>query len=170
MGENSLGLYTISAVFIYTVVMSDYTCTLDKLFSLFVLATIVLLAGYMTVRIGTQAIMFAEHVAMGNYLDMEFMDEHSRRALHSIAEVLILIKAYRILVSYLKTHHISVEYIVEISIIASAIELLFAADTHNVYTQAIFAVFGLSNLIIYLYFFGPEHDEGLHRSVKKRKK
>jgi len=83
---------------------------------------------------------------------------------------LILIKAYRILVSYLKTHHISVEYIVEISIIASAIELLFAADTHNVYTQAIFAVFGLSNLIIYLYFFGPEHDESLHRSVKKRKK
>jgi len=150
--------------------MSDYTCTLDKLFSLFVLATIVLLAGYMTVRIGTQTMMFVDHVQAGLYMDMDFMDQHSKRALHAIAEVLILIKAYRILVSYLKTHHISVEYIVEISIIASAIELLFAADTHSVYTQAIFAVFGLSNLIIYLYFFGPEHDGQLHTSVQKRKK
>lgn len=150
--------------------MSDYTCTLDKLFSLFVLATIVLLAGYMTVRIGTQTMMFVDHVQAGLYMDMDFMDQHSKRALHAIAEVLILIKAYRILVSYLKTHHISVEYIVEISIIASAIELLFAADTHSVYTQAIFAVFGLCNLIIYLYFFGPEHDERLHKAVQKQKK
>lgn len=150
--------------------MSDYTCTLDKLFSLFVLATILLLAGYMTVRIGTLGLTFIDHVQAGLYMDMDFMDEHSKRALHAIAEVLILIKAYRILVSYLKTHHISVEYIVEISIIASAIELLFAADTHSVYTQAIFAVFGLCNLIIYLYFFGPEHDERLHKAVQKQKK
>lgn len=149
--------------------MKDLTPTLDTIFSLFVLATICLLASYMTVRIGTQAMMFFDHVAMGKYLDMEFMDDHSKRALHAIAEVLILIKAYRILVSYLKTHHISVEYIVEISIIASAIELLFAADTHSVYTQAIFAVFGLANLLVYLYFFGPGHDEDLHRAVKKRK-
>ena len=125
-----------------------------------------MLAAYMVVRIGTQAIMFFQHVILGQYLNMEFMDEHSKRTLHAIAEVLILIKAYRILVSYLRTHHISVEYIVEISIIASAIELLFAADTHSVFTQAIFAVFGLSNLVIYLYFFGPKHDEDLHKAVK----
>lgn len=124
----------------------------------------------MAVRIGTQAIMFLEHVQAGLYFDQEFMDEHSRRALHSIAEVIILIKAYRILVSYLKTHHVSIEYIVEISIVASAIELLFAADMHHLGTNIIFAAFGLSNLILYLYFFGPEHDEELHAAVKHRKK
>ena len=150
--------------------MNNYSSSFfDKIFSFFVLVTICMLAAYMAVRIGTQGMMFYEHVMMGQYMDMEFMDEHSKRALHAIAEVLILIKAYKILISYLRTHHISVEYIVEISIIASAIELLFAADTHSVYTQAIYAVFGLSNLIIYLYFFGPKHDEGLHKAVKKHK-
>ena len=143
--------------------MKKYSPFFDKVFSFFVLVTICMLAAYMTVRIGTQALMFFDHLIMGQYMDMDFMDEHSKRALHAIAEVLILIKAYRILMSYLRTHHISVEYIVEISIIASAIELLFATDTHSVFTQAIFAVFGLSNLIIYLYFFGPKHDEELHK-------
>lgn len=129
-----------------------------------------MLAAYMTVRIGTQAIMFVTHIQQGLYLDADFMDTYSRRALHAIAEILILIKAYRILVSYLRTHHISVEYIVEISIIASAIELLFASEMHSVYTQIIFAGFGLSNLVIYLYFFGVEHDEVLHKDSKRKPK
>lgn len=150
--------------------MKDYTRSLDKLFSFFVLVTIILLASYMAVRITTQAIMFLDHVQAGLYMDVDFMDHHSKRALHAIAEVLILIKAYRILMSYLRTHHISVEYIVEISIIASAIELLFAGDMHDISTQVVFAVFGLSNLLVYLHFFGPEHDESLHRAVQKRKK
>ncbi len=154
----------------YNSPMEKYSSAFDRLFSLFVLVTICMLAAYMAVRIGTQALMFFEHVMMGQYMDMDFMDEHSKRALHAIAEVLILIKAYRILMSYLKTHHISVEYIVEISIIASAIELLFAYDTHSFQTLLVFAGFGLSNLIIYLYFFGPEHDEDLHKAVKKHKK
>jgi uncharacterized membrane protein (DUF373 family) len=154
----------------YTNFMEQYKSVFDKIFSFFVLLTIMFLAAYMAVRIGTQGMMFFEHVMMGKYLDMEFMDEHSRRAMHSIAEVLILIKAYRILMSYLRTHHISVEYIVEISIIASAIELLFASDVHTLGTQIVFAAFGLSNLVIYLYFFGPEHDEDLHKAVKKHKK
>lgn len=52
---------------------------LDKLFSFFVLLAIVVLALYMGVRITTQTMMFADHLFAGRYLDMDFMDEHSKR-------------------------------------------------------------------------------------------
>lgn len=129
--------------------------TLDTLFSFFVFITIVILAAYMAVRISTQGIMFMQHVQSGLYFDQEFMDVHSRRALHSIAEVIILIKAYRILVSYLNTHHVAIKYIVEISIIAPAIELVFASDMHSMATNITFAIFGLANLVLYLMYYGP---------------
>ena len=96
----------------------------------------------------------------------EFLNESSKMALHAIAEVLILIKAYRILVSYLKTHHISVEYIVEISIIAPAIELLFATAMYDTSTKIILGVFGVTNLFLYLYFFGAKHDMELHEHMR----
>lgn len=141
----------------------DPYCKLDTIFSFFVLVTILLLALYMAVRITTQGMMFFDHLIAGRYLDMDFMDEHSKRALHAIAEVLILIKAYRILRSYLLTHHVSVEYIVEISIIASAIEFVFAFDAHTMATNAILALFGIANLVIYLHYFGADPDETLKK-------
>lgn len=110
------------------------------------------------------------HVVDGMYFDVEFMDQHSKRALHSIAEVIILIKAYRILISYVRTHHVSVEYIVEISIITSAVELLFAADTHSWVTNVVFGVYGLANLILYLHYYAPQHDEELHKMKLPPKK
>lgn len=143
---------------------------IDKLFSLFVFASIVLLAVYMTVRIGAGAYHFFGNIFSGAlFMDEQLLNEANRQALLSIAEVLILMKAYRILVSYLTSHHISVEYIVEISIIAPAIELLFAYDAYDVPTKIILGVFGLANLFFYLHYFGPEHDESLHRSVRKHK-
>lgn len=150
--------------------MKDAVPILDSVFSFFVFITILILACYMAVRIGTQGIIFFEHVQAGLYFDQDFMDVHSKRALHSIAEVIILIKAYRILVSYLKTHHVSIEYIVEISIVASAIELVFATDLHSLGTNVVIAIFGVVNLIVYLFFFGVHHDEELHRGVKKGRK
>lgn len=150
--------------------MDNSFTRLDKLFSFFVLFTIVVLALYMVVRLGTQAILFVEHVFSGMYMDMDFMEAHSKRVLHSIAEVIVLIKAYRILVSYVHTHHVSVEYIVEISIVATAVELLFAVDTHSVPNNIVLAAFGLINLFAYLHYFGPEHDEGLHKALRKGKK
>ena len=45
--------------------------------------------------------------------------------LHNIAVLLVLMKAYRILVEYMRYHHIDIKYMVEIVIIASVLELLF---------------------------------------------
>ncbi len=147
--------------------MDRYLKQLDNLFSLFVFVVIVLLACYMAVRIGFGGYNFFLSVFSGELIHQDSMSETSRFALQSIAETVILIKAYRILISYLRQHHISVEYIVEISIIAPAIELLFASHSYDLYTKIILGVFGLVNLFLYLHFFGPEHDEELHQHREK---
>lgn len=67
------------------------------------------------------------------------------------------------------THHVSVEYIVEISIVASAVELLFAIDKHSVATNVVLGAFGLANLLIYVMYFEPDHDETLHERRRKSK-
>lgn len=140
--------------------------SLDKVFSFFILLVILMLAIYMLVRILVGGEYLFHGLLTGELLNHEILDEFSRDALRWIAEMIILIKAYRILVSYVKTHHVSVEYIVEISIIAPAIELLFASEFYDTPTKIILAIFGLANLVLYLHFFGPEHDEDLHKTMK----
>lgn len=71
--------------------------------------------------------------------------------LHGIAFTVVLIKAYRILISYAKTHHINLKYVVEISVIAPAIEIIFNTHTYTMYT--ILGVYGTVNLIIYILFY-----------------
>ena len=73
--------------------------------------------------------------------------------LHDIALLVVLVKAYRILLYYYREHHISIKYIVEISIIAPAIELLFAPTNHDFFTNILFASFSIVNLVLYLLFF-----------------
>ncbi len=70
--------------------------------------------------------------------------------LHSIAIIIVVLKAYRVLVFYLDTLHVSIKYIVEISIIAPAIELIFAPQGQNLWLTAIMGAFALINLVIYL--------------------
>jgi uncharacterized membrane protein (DUF373 family) len=70
--------------------------------------------------------------------------------LHSIAIIIVVLKAYRVLVFYLDTLHVSIKYIVEISIIAPAIELIFVPQGQNLWLTAILGTFALVNLVIYL--------------------
>jgi uncharacterized membrane protein (DUF373 family) len=72
--------------------------------------------------------------------------------LHSIAIVIVVLKAYRVLLFYLETLHISIKYIVEISIIAPAIELIFAPQGQQLWLTAILGLFALANLVIYLFY------------------
>ena len=81
------------------------------------------------------------------------------RILHAVARTIVVLKAYRILVAYLRSHHITVKYILEIAIIASVVELIFAYDLHTFETKIIFAVFGLVGLALYLYFYEGRNSE-----------
>ncbi len=72
--------------------------------------------------------------------------------LHFISFSVILVKAYKILISYAKHHHVSVEYIVEISIITSALEVLFNTRAYDNIILVIFWAFWIINLIVYMYY------------------
>ncbi len=123
----------------------------DRFFSLVVFLVILMLAVYtaMVLWIGSHELF--EHVLGG-----AGMVERQRRILHAVAHTIVILKAYRILVSYLRSYHVTVKYMLEIAFVACVVELFFAYDLHDLETKIIFAVFGLVGLALYLYFYeGP---------------
>ena len=121
---------------------------LDRFFSLVVFLVILLLATYSAIVLwmGSQEMFVLLFSGVGG-------EERQLRMMHAVARTILVLKAYRILVSYLRTHHVTVKYMLEIAFIASVVELFFAYDQHDTQTKMIFAVFGLVGLALYLYFY-----------------
>ncbi len=121
---------------------------LDRFFSLVVLLVILLLATYSAIVLwmGSQEMFVLLFSGLGE-------EERQLRMMHAVARTILVLKAYRILVSYLRTHHVTVRYMLEIAFIASVVELFFAYDLHDYQTKMIFAVFGLVGVALYLYFY-----------------
>ena len=71
--------------------------------------------------------------------------------LHNIAVLLILMKAYRILVEYMRYHHIDLKYMVEIGIIACILELLFNFQGYTEDMRMILAAMAVAFLGIYAF-------------------
>jgi len=63
--------------------------------------------------------------------------------------ILVLVKSFKILISYSKHHHIEIKPLVEIAIIALLMEVVFNFWAHSMAINWLFAVFGLGLLIIY---------------------
>ena len=77
----------------------------------------------------------------------------TRNMLHDVALMLVMLKAIKILLFYISTHRVGIKYLVEISIIAPAIEIIFAPDRHVWWLLVVFSFFSIANLIIYLVFY-----------------
>lgn len=73
--------------------------------------------------------------------------------LHTIAFTIVLVKAYKILISYADTRHINIKFLVEIAIIAPTIELIFNARGYSFEVNILFAAFAFCNLVAYLFFY-----------------
>ncbi len=71
--------------------------------------------------------------------------------LHNIAVLLILMKAYRILVEYMRYHHIDIKYMVEIVIIACSLELLFNYTEYTPDMRLVLLGLSVSFLAIYAF-------------------
>ena len=71
--------------------------------------------------------------------------------LHNIAVLLILMKAYRILVEYMRHHHIDIKYMVEIAIIACVLELLFNFNYYTEDMRVVLAATAISFLTVYAF-------------------
>ena len=88
----------------------------------------------------------AERQAALNGLNVEF--------LHTIALLIVLMKAYRILVEYMRFYHINIKYMIEIGIIASVLELLF---NYQSYDESMLYIFlGLAVAFSFIYAFKHE--------------
>ncbi len=96
----------------------------------------------------------AERQSIFNALNSEF--------LHNVAVLLILMKAYRILVDYMRYHHVDVKFMVEIGIIAGVLELLFNSSEYTDRMQVILAAMTISFLFIYVFKY-----ENLVRAMKE---
>ncbi|MCA9363831.1 hypothetical protein KC727_01270 [Candidatus Kaiserbacteria bacterium] len=73
--------------------------------------------------------------------------------LHTIAFTIVLVKAYKILISYAQTRTINIKFLVEIAIIGPTIELLFNSRNYPIEVNLLFAAFAFANLIAYLLFY-----------------
>jgi len=66
--------------------------------------------------------------------------------------ILVLVKSFKILVSYSKHHHIAIKDLVEIAIIALIMEVVFNFGVHSLAINWLFAVFGIALLVVYAIF------------------
>lgn len=97
--------------------------------------------------------------------------------LHTIAFTIVLVKAYKILISYAQNRHVSIKYLVEIAIIAPTIEIVFNSSKYEIEVNVLFALFAFANLLAYLIFYPTikhvstdyEHDCKVSEPVKLAK-
>lgn len=130
--------------------------------SFFVLGLTLVLLYYMISRLGEMVLQI---------FTREFLSPHnSENLLSELAYAIVLIKAYTILRSYLKTHRLNIKFLIEIAIIASVIEVIFNWQAHgdDVWMNAIFGLFGLSNLVVYLMYY--DRLEIISQDYQKNKK
>lgn len=83
--------------------------------------------------------------------------------LHTIANIVILVKAYKILISYAKTHHVNPKYLIEIAIIGSVLELLFNYKEYTPHMQTLFLVLALGSMTLYVW----KHDLFAQKTLQK---
>lgn len=73
--------------------------------------------------------------------------------LHTITFTFVLVKAYKILISFAHTRHINIKLLIEIAIIAPTIEIIFNLKNHTFETNIFLGLFALANLLLYLIFY-----------------
>lgn len=96
----------------------------------------------------------------------------AEKFLNTVTFILVLVKSFKILISYSKHHHISVKDLVEISIIGLLMEVVFNFWLHSMAVNWLFAVLAVFLVIIYAHypmFHGDPHEHP-SESMKKIKK
>jgi len=73
----------------------------------------------------------------------------AEQVLNIVTFILVLVKSFKILVSYSKNHHIAVKDLVEISIIALLMEVVFNFWLHTMEVNILFAILWTALVIVY---------------------
>ncbi len=131
--------------------------TLDFLVSLFIFIIILFLITHMGLKMWDLGGGLWENIQCQTCSDTQI--------LHGIAHAIVLVKAYKILMSYLKTHHVNIKYLVEIAIIAAAVEIIFNSTSHTLQMNLVFGAFGVLNLGLYLFFYEKFKEMGQEKEA-----
>jgi uncharacterized membrane protein (DUF373 family) len=99
-------------------------------------------------------VLLLVYAAMDIYNIVNNLNEFgTRRILHDIAFFVVIVKAYMVLYSYFQSRRVSLRYIVEISIVAPFVEVIFAFDKHDLATNIFLGTFGIICLIVLCVFY-----------------
>lgn len=71
--------------------------------------------------------------------------------LHNVAVLIVLMKAYRILVEYMRFRHIDMKFMLEIGIIACILELLFNSAGYTEHMQMVLASLAFGLVAVYAF-------------------
>ncbi|SMG66946.1 membrane protein [methanotrophic bacterial endosymbiont of Bathymodiolus sp.] len=77
---------------------------------------------------------------------------HDAEMLDWVVFFIIMVKAYKVLVSYTKYQHVSIRYITELVIITCFLEFIFEQDIDE-QIRIILGAVGIGTLFLYLYFY-----------------
>ena len=117
---------------------------MDKLVSLIILLVMLRLVLYMLSSLYASA----QRVTNGTM----WLTGHDAEILDWVVFFIIMVKAYKVLVSYTKYQHISIRYITELVIITCFLEFIFEQDI-NEQIRIILGAVGIGTLFLYLYFY-----------------
>ena len=117
---------------------------IDKLVSLIILLVMLRLVAYMLSNLYSTV----QRISAG---DM-WLTGHDAEMLDWVVFFIIMVKAYKVLVSYTKHQHISIRYITELVIITCFLEFIFEQDLSE-QIRIILGAVGIASLFLYLYFY-----------------
>lgn len=117
---------------------------IDKLVSLVILLVMLRLVLYML----SNLYVTAQRIASGNM----WIAEHDAEMLDWVVFFIVMVKAYKVLVSYTKHQHINIRYITELVIITCFLEFIFEQDLDE-QIRIILGAVGIGTLFLYVYFY-----------------
>lgn len=117
---------------------------IDKLVSLVILLVMLRLVLYML----SNLYVTAQRIASGNM----WIAEHDAEMLDWVVFFIVIVKAYKVLVSYTKHQHINIRYITELVIITCFLEFIFEQDLDE-QIRIILGAVGIGTLFLYVYFY-----------------
>lgn len=127
-----------------SIFIEKITHWVDKLISLIILLVTLRLVLYML----SNLYISAQRIASGNM----WLAGHDAEMLDWIVFFIIMIKAYKVLVSYTKHQHINIRYVTELVIITCFLEFIFEQDLPE-HIRMILGAVGMGSLFLYLYFY-----------------
>ena len=124
---------------------------------------------YMTITLFIEMISTIRvHIGFVWHATMDWIAQSSRigiqlaeKFLNTVTFILVLVKSFKILISYSKHHHISVKDLLEISIIGLLMEVVFNFWLHSMAINWLFAVLAVFLVVIYA------HCPLFHEEAKK---